>query len=228
MAQDLNASQPYISAILNGKTPIGKAQAKRLSELYGLSVSWLLTGEGEMLAQSAPTLHNEGNNNTNVVASNNVTITRAHARTYDNVEEYANAEEMKPIVPKYLASQQDTDVYAVIKGGQITNLTLMKTIPPYQDFDFYYQVRQDAMIPEYKQGDVLALAHLKNNSDIVQGAAMVIDTTDYGFLLRRLYDRGEYYECKRINENSAFEDQKVTKDKVIRLYKVVYSVRLGD
>ena len=236
MAQDLNASQPYVSAILNGKTPIGKAQAKRLSELYGLSVSWLLTGEGEMLSTGPKNSNNvqtnEGNNNTNVIGDNNnvgnnhITITRA--RTYNNTED-TQTDDVKPIVPKYLAAKQDTDVYEVIKHGQISNLTTMKVIPPYVDFDFYYQVRQDAMTPDYKQGDVLALKHLQgDDNDIIQGAAMVIDTTDYGFLLRRLYDRGDYYECKRINELSAFENQNVSKDKVIRLYRVVYSVRLGD
>ena len=223
MAQDLNASQPYVSAILNGKTPIGKAQAKRLSELYGSSVSWLLTGEGEMLSTEP---RNSNNVQTNDGNNNNITITRA--RTYNNTED-TQTDDVKPIVPKYLAEKQDTDVYEVIKHGQISNLTTMKVIPPYVDFDFYYQVRQDAMTPDYKQGDVLALKHLKgDDNDIIQGAAMVIDTTDYGFLLRRLYDRGDYYECKRINEASAFENQNVSKDKVIRLYRVVYSVRLGD
>ena len=232
MAEDLNASQPYVSAILNGKTPIGKQQAKRLSELYGLSVSWILTGEGDMLAKpSANNQHTEGNNNTNVIGdnnnvANNVTITRARAHANNNIVEVH--EDTKPIVPEYLASKPNTDVYQVIKQGQIANLTTLKTIPPYQDFDFYYQVRQDAMQPLYMQGDVLALVHLNDNSDIIQGAAMVIDTKDCGFMLRRLYDRGDCYECKRINEQSAFENQKVAKDKVIRLYRVVYSVRLGD
>ena len=84
------------------------------------------------------------------------------------------------------------------------------------------------MIPLYKEGDLVALLHTERGSDIIQGAAMIIDTNDFGFLLRRIYDRGEYYECRRINENSAFENQNIAKTKVIRLYRIVYSVRLGD
>lgn len=321
LARELSISQPYISSLLNGKISIGRKMSARLAELYGLSYTWLLTGEGDMIQDNShlqqqnnitmeklerinqavdylkfkkvfktqkelaimigkqapnvsdalkggkylsdsfimcfadkfkdiistdwlltgegdmlakPTANNqhaEGSNNTNVIGdnnnvANNVTITRAHAHANNNIIEVH--EDTKPIVPKYLASKPNTDVYQVIKQGQIANLTTLKTIPPYQDFDFYYQVRQDAMQPLYMQGDVLALVHINDNSDIIQGAAMVIDTKDCGFMLRRLYDRGDCYECKLINEQSAFENQKVAKDKVIRLYRVVYSVRLGD
>lgn len=323
IARELSIAQPYISSLINGKRTIGRKMSARLAELYGLSYTWLLTGEGNMIQDSSHLLqqqnnismgqlerinqavdylkfkkvfktqkelavmigkqapnvsealkggkyfsdsfilcfadrfkdiistdwlltgegdmlakqpianaqHTEGNNNTNVIGdnnnvANNVTITRAHAHANNNIIEVH--EDTKPIVPKYLASKPNTDVYQVIKQGQVANLTTLKTIPPYQDFDFYYQVRQDAMQPLYMQGDVLALVHVSDGSDIVQGAAMVVDTKDYGFMLRRLYDRGDCYECKRINEQSAFENQKVAKDKVIRLYRVVYSVRLGD
>lgn len=135
----------------------------------------------------------------------------------------------KPIVPKYLTSQPNTDVYKILNtDGHSLQLDSMTAIPPYNNFDFYYMVRQDAMKPLYKEGDVLALAHTERGSDIVQGASMIIDTNDFGFLLRRIYDRGDYYECRIINENSSFETQNIAKTKVIRLYRIVYSIRLGD
>lgn len=234
LAKIIGSTAPNVSNALNGKENyLTDRFLKRFHDAFDfINLNWLLTGEGDMLAKpSANNQHSEGNNNTNVIGdnnnvANNVTITRAHAHANNNIIEVR--EDTKPIVPKYLASKPNTDVYQVIKQGQIANLTTLKTIPPYQDFDFYYQVRQDAMQPLYMQGDVLALVHINDNSDIIQGAAMVIDTKDCGFMLRRLYDRGDCYECKLINENSAFENQKVAKDKVIRLYRVVYSVRLGD
>ena len=134
----------------------------------------------------------------------------------------------KPVVTKQLASQPDTDVYSAIKEDKTLKLQYIPAIPPYTSIDFYYTIRQDAMLPEYKLGEVLALEHTKSNSDIVQGAAMVVDTSDFGFLFRRIYDRGDYYECRRINEDSVFENQNVPKSKVIRLYRVVYSMKFGD
>lgn len=39
----------FISELLAGKRNIGRETAERLSACYGLSVQWLMTGEGEML-----------------------------------------------------------------------------------------------------------------------------------------------------------------------------------
>ena len=222
IAKDLNVSQPYVNSILNGRIPIGKNQARRLSNLYGLSFSWLLTGEGEILANSSTYVNANGTNATAINGNNNNIN-----NSTNNAEQHKDLD-AKPIIPKYLASKPDTDVYEVITTDKKLNLDKLVAVPPYKDFDFYYQVRQDAMQPTYVQGDVLALVHLSNNADIIQGAAMVVDTKDFGFLLRRVYDRGDSYECRCINEKSCFENQIINKDKVIRLYRVVYSIRLGD
>lgn len=211
-------SNGYVSNIKLSVTP--QKQKKILSVFSDISMPWLLTGEGPMLKEQQGNVSNThivGNNNA-VGNNNNVTIAKEDKKEAS----------LKPIVPRYLAQQPNTDVYSVLMSGEVTGLTTLKALPPYQNFDFYYQVRQDAMQPIYMQGDVLALAHIDADSDIIQGAAMVVDTNDYGFLLRRIYDRGDYYECRTINKESAYESQDVKKSKVIRVYKVVYSVRLGD
>ncbi|KUJ53998.1 helix-turn-helix transcriptional regulator [Chryseobacterium aquaticum] len=48
LIEDLDVSQQYISAIINGKKAIGRNMATKLSRLYGLNLHWLLTGDGEM------------------------------------------------------------------------------------------------------------------------------------------------------------------------------------
>lgn len=52
IAERYGTTQAYINLLLNGKTPIGKSCAVKLHELYGLSVSWLLTGDGNMIDES--------------------------------------------------------------------------------------------------------------------------------------------------------------------------------
>lgn len=54
IASQLGVSQPYVNALLTGRKAFGKLQAKKWGELYGLSPSWLLTGEGSMLKADAP------------------------------------------------------------------------------------------------------------------------------------------------------------------------------
>lgn len=56
----LGTTQVYVNSILNGRAPIGKSTAVKLHDLYGLSVAWLLTGEGEMMASSNATTINIG------------------------------------------------------------------------------------------------------------------------------------------------------------------------
>lgn len=217
----IGASNGYVSNIKLNITPAKQKQIQ--SAFPDLNMAWLLTGEGEML-RNEPSQNITGNNNIvgNSNTGNNTIIANAQAQK-------DTGHHSKPIVPKYLTSQPNTDVYKVLKAdGHTMQLDSMTAIPPYNNFDFYYMVRQDAMKPLFKEGDVLALAHTERGSDIIQGASMIIDTNDFGFLLRRIYDRGDYYECRIINENSSFETQNIAKTKVIRLYRIVYSIRLGD
>lgn len=52
IATRIDSSQSYVSALLSGKKAFGKKQAQRFSEIWGLSPSWLLTGQGPMLLDS--------------------------------------------------------------------------------------------------------------------------------------------------------------------------------
>lgn len=52
LANILSMSQPNLNAMLNGRRSISKQTAVKLHDLYGLSVSWLLTGDGNMIDES--------------------------------------------------------------------------------------------------------------------------------------------------------------------------------
>lgn len=227
LAAIMNTSAPNISNALKGLEGVltdGFIVKFNSSFNNVFNTDWLLTGEGEMLRDQSTTNIASNTYGDNASGNNNITITR----TREEDEEDKHKEIIfRPVVTKQLATQPDTDVYSVIKEDKTLRLQYIPTIPPYT-IDFYYTIRQDAMLPAYKLGEVLALEHMKSNSDIVQGAAMVVDTSDFGFLFRRIYDRGDYYECRRINEDSVFENQNVPKSKVIRLYRVVYSMKFGD
>lgn len=53
IADELNVAPAYINKLLTGKKAFGKKTAQRFQDLYGLSSSWLLTGEGSMLTEPA-------------------------------------------------------------------------------------------------------------------------------------------------------------------------------
>lgn len=68
VADTLHSSNSYVNQLLNGKCSLGRSAAQKLSDAYGLSVAWLLTGEGEMLSSGAAGTVN----NISIDASNNV------------------------------------------------------------------------------------------------------------------------------------------------------------
>lgn len=68
VADTLHSSNSYVNQLLNGKCSLGRSAAQKLHDAYGLSVAWLLTGEGEMLASGAAGTVN----NISIDASNNV------------------------------------------------------------------------------------------------------------------------------------------------------------
>ena len=52
IAEILGVSVPYVNAVLNGTKPLGKKNAEKWANHFGLSKSYLLTGEGELLLPS--------------------------------------------------------------------------------------------------------------------------------------------------------------------------------
>lgn len=48
IASQLDVDKALVNKLMTGKKAFGKQTARKWSDLYGLSYSWLLTGEGEM------------------------------------------------------------------------------------------------------------------------------------------------------------------------------------
>lgn len=63
VANRMGTSSAYINALLNGRKAIGKKQAAKMENLFGLSSSWLLTGQGEMLVRDESEINVFGNGN---------------------------------------------------------------------------------------------------------------------------------------------------------------------
>lgn len=72
IADMLGVSQPYVGCLLRGEKAFGKNQARKFHDLFGFNVSWLLTGEGDMLDNSTNQVINiTKNGNTSVNGSGN-------------------------------------------------------------------------------------------------------------------------------------------------------------
>lgn len=62
IANRCHTQQQYVNSLLNGKKSFGKKAADLWAETFGLSASWLLTGEGEMLTGTIVQNNQNGDN----------------------------------------------------------------------------------------------------------------------------------------------------------------------
>lgn len=89
IADQLGVKQSYVNLMLNGRNPIGRHNAQKFHDAYGLSVAWLLTGEGDMMARGAAAV-----NTINIDAADNRsnTITAQGGSSVSHVSQAAGGD----------------------------------------------------------------------------------------------------------------------------------------
>lgn len=216
-------SQGLIGQARTGKSDLGNKTINKILNVYqDLNKTWLLTGDGEMLkgggnVSIANSPQSVGNNTGSVVYNNH------HTRGQTDGSDTS----LKPLIPPAISKQPNLDVFELIKNKRLQDTTYYNTFNGFTAYDMYYEVKQDAMLPDYKPGDVLALSAMQGDGTIINGSPMLIDTYSVGFVFRLVYNRGEHYECRVSNKNSHYEDTDIPKSDVIRLYRVVGMLRTG-
>lgn len=56
IVSDLQVSQPYVSALMNGRKPVGKEMAAKLNALYGFDIAKLITGSTDFTPSQQATI----------------------------------------------------------------------------------------------------------------------------------------------------------------------------
>ena len=199
IASQLGVSQPYVNALLTGRKAFGKSQAKKWGDLYGLSPSWLLTGEGDMLKADS-----KEEEEYELLPR----ITEDKGRPYYDVDflggygEFADDPASAPV-------------------------TYMIDYPPYnKEGVFYMNVRGDSMSPEINSGDLVALRPIEAWYDfLLLGKVYAIVTLSGQRTIKRLR-RGsdsEHYTLEPINP--AYESQEIPKTQIERVFEVLGGIR---
>lgn len=104
--EDLEVSQPYVSALMSGKKPVGKKMAKKLVELYGFDLIGILTGDGEMLNTPESIITKNGYEHVQIgenlymmkVPLLNIPAQAGFADNYQDVEYLSNVSEFHSVV----------------------------------------------------------------------------------------------------------------------------------
>lgn len=190
----------------------------------GVDARWLLTGEAA--GQSRPPVNAPGMSGGIVSVADGGGISAVNSTV--NAEEGGPAAAEVPIVPEGVSEQPDTDVYEIVKSNGIAGVERLNVIGRHVRLDMYWRVREDAMMPKFMRGDILALAHLPEGAVFPNGSPMVVDTRPSGFVFRRVYDAGDALDCRVANKESGYTDTVMPKSQVIRLYRVVGLLRMGN
>ena len=201
IAERLGVSKAYVNALMTGKKAFGKTQAAKWSSEFGISASWLLTGEGPMLKEEKEM---EKEEEYELLPR----ITEDKGRPYYDVDflggygEFADDPASAPV-------------------------TYMIDYPPYnKEGVFYMNVRGDSMSPEINSGDLVALRPIEAWYDfLLLGKVYAIVTLSGQRTIKRLR-RGsdsEHYTLEPINP--AYESQEIPKAQIERVFEVLGGIR---
>lgn len=221
------AVEPATLSSYLGKQRRSKPSVDMVSKIVlrlGVDARWLLTGEAA--GQARPRVNAGGMSGGIVSVADGGGISAVNSTV--NAEEGGPAAAEVPIVPEGVSEQPDTDVYKLVKDNGIAGAERLNAIGRHVRLDMYWRVREDAMMPKFMRGDILALAHLSEGAVFPNGSPMVVDTQPFGFVFRRVYDAGDALDCRVANKESGYTDTVMPKSQVIRLYRVVGLLRIGN
>lgn len=226
----LGKSKAQISNYLTGKVPFGKKAAKEWSNAFGLSESWLLTGEGEMLRENAPqpTVQQNNHHSPGARMENNYYMhggAEGGNIAAQDLEVKSASEDARPIIPSYMYNMPDYDIYANIKNG-VANMEIFSVEGFMKQIDIIYRVQDNSMTPSFTSGDLIGIRRLPETEHIVNGDYYVIDTKPHGVRLRILIENADSYTLRTTDANrDRYTDFKVAKSKIISIFAVVFLFR---
>ncbi len=158
IAAQLGVSQPYVNALLTGRKAFGKSQAKKWGDLYGISPSWLLTGEGTMVKDAPAPAHVEDNpgaslpdigRRTDVWVGKDDRVYWTEAIQVGDEEDYQRAtQEGVKLIPEFAEA---------FRGGTTGEAEELRTVDTYWglpdvDGNMVVPIRGDSMAPRYPAG----------------------------------------------------------------------------
>lgn len=179
-----------------------------------VSLNWLMTGEGDMLQKSCATQTNSGN------AGNNITMIQNVDGLYKSNEKERC--EKTPVISSDMIRKTDLNIWKFVHDN-IDNIEKISMQNIYSDYDLFYRVISDSMKPTIEKGDLLVLRKVNDMKKIVNGDCYMVDTVDYGCVVRMLYYENGVYSCKaNIPE---YSDITLSENEIYNIFSIVGLVR---
>lgn len=190
----ITTSQTFYD-IKAGKHGISKDLAEKIQARYlNISMTWLLTGEGEML------------------------LTDDEVITPESIEVDGDASISIPVVTDVVLSKRGIDIKHYIEK----NGSELQSIDPYTLFEgaeFIVEMFKDSMAPDIMAGDKVILQFLPKDAKLQSGALYFINSKTYADVVRDVYFDGDTAILKA--RNKRYGDIVLDKSEIIRVANVL-------
>lgn len=114
--------------------------------------------------------------------------------------------------------------YDLMENDQSRNPDYMVNFAPYNKCDYWCNASGDSMHPTISNGDRIALKEVKDpQSCLINGEIYAIVTTNDLRTIKRVRDNGDTITL--IPDNKDFSEQTISKSLILRVFKVMGSVR---
>lgn len=193
-----------------------------------LSADWLLSGEGDMIISSVirDSSIGNGDNNTNTIhigEGGSITNNHYHYKGKDGhtikISSQQDSESMRPFFDVDFSEEFEKLLYDLN-----TPADAFLVVPGITGADYWCRYRGNAMSPEIKNGDIIALKRCSPSS-ILFGHIYAVVLNDL-YTVKRIRKAKSSDSLRFIPINSEeFDEQEYNKREIIRIYEVIGSVR---
>lgn len=200
VADKMGTSATYINAIFNDRKAIGKKQAEKMENLFGLSSSWLLTGKGEMLRDTTELPEDLKSDSALVLDKDFRLVPIIHIDSVGGIHSSNDivdeTEYVEGHVPFVGAREDDRAIY---QSGE----SMIPTIPP----GSLMQIREVVGWREFfGYGDIFVLL-------LTDGRRITKEVTRYDA------NPKEYVWC--VSHNPNVPDEELPRSMIVRVWKVI-------
>lgn len=195
IVKDLGKSQPYVSALMNGKKSVGRDVARELEQLYGFDYASVLSGEFPTTSEDS---------------SNIVKPESEIQRIKDGI----------PLIPIDAMAG-----FAVGSSQIMKYDTKEYIVPEFTELkvEFMIRVSGSSMYPKYSSGDLLACK--KIDKSFFQWNKVYVLDTKQGALVKRVWESDKKGCIKCVSDNKDYPPFDIPIDEINAIAIVLGVIR---
>lgn len=208
-AEKIGINRSYLSCAKNG-------DEKCLTDKLIIKIEDFI----EMHSQPNISIDNShGRNISNTIATGSSFIGASPNQAHFKDEESAD-DDLVPVIPHKLYKDPDTSVVEYLEQGH-KDIQMAQAIHQFGPITCYKFCNSDAMYPDIRSGDLLALQAVERNAPIINGETYVLDVKGVGLLMRIVEDISDTEVLLTALNSEKYKPIKLKKDHIYTLFRIV-------